>query len=162
MTVTCSSTPYAQACQKTDWQLHAWCLTILKLSRSDPYTEQDCAPGNEWMKTNGGVRMFSRDLVAGLNSRGDRPWMALRRGKEVTERWLSQQLSPYGLRPRTIWIGEVSAKGYVHSEFMEVFRRYVSRAALRALLDEVRPKGEGEERAKPEGGGDKRDEAESS
>jgi hypothetical protein len=87
--------------------------------------------------------MFSRDLVAGLNARVERPWMVLRRGKEVTERWLSQQLGPYGLRPRTIWIGDVSAKGYMQSEFLEVFRRYVPKAALKALLDEVRPKEEG-------------------
>src|SRR5262249_9500566 len=87
-------------------------LPLLLLDIMILFAEQECAPGNEWMKTGGGVRIFSRDLVAGLNARGERPWMVMRRGKEVTERWLSQQLSPYGLRPRTIWIGDVSAKGY--------------------------------------------------
>src|SRR5262249_9406292 len=72
--------------------------------------QQACAEGNGWMKARGGARIFSRELVAGLNCCTDRPWMVLRRGKGVTERWLSQQLSPYGIRPRTVWIGETSAK----------------------------------------------------
>src|SRR5438477_10025650 len=90
------------------------------------------------MKTDGGVRIFSRDVVAWLNASEERPWMVLRRGKEVTERWLSQQLSPYGIRPRTIWIGEDSAKGYLEVDFKEAFRRYIPKSALRALLEEQR------------------------
>ena len=82
--------------------------------------------------------MFSRELVAGLNAYTDRPWMVLRKGKEVTERWLSQQLSPYGIRPRTVWIGEISAKGYMQEDFTEGFRRYISKAALQALIEESR------------------------
>jgi hypothetical protein len=80
--------------------------------------------------------MFSRDIVETLNAYTDRPWMVLRRGKEVTETWLSQQLRGYGLRPRTIWIGERSAKGYMEEDFTEVFRRYLPKSAVRALLDE--------------------------
>ena len=61
--------------------------------------------------------MFSRELVAGLNAYIDRPWIVLHKGKEVTERWVSQQLSPYGIRPRTVWIGEISANGYMQGGF---------------------------------------------
>src|SRR3977135_114249 len=42
-------------------------------------------------------RLFSRSLVAGLNGFADRPWAELRNGKEITDRWLSQQLLPYGI-----------------------------------------------------------------
>jgi hypothetical protein len=56
-------------------------------------------------------------------------------GKEVNERWLSQQLSPYGIRSRTIWIGEDSAKGYLDDDFTEAFRRYVSKGAVEALIE---------------------------
>jgi len=54
----------------------------------------------------------------------------------VTETWLSQQLRPYGIRPKTIWIGETSAKGYVEEDFTEVFRRYIPKSALQSLIDE--------------------------
>ena len=97
---------------------------------------QGSAEGNEWMEANGGARIFSRDMVASLNGHTDRPWMVLRRGKEITERWLSQQLSPYGIRPRTIWIGEDSAKGYLEADFKEAFRRYIPKSALKALVEE--------------------------
>jgi len=83
------------------------------------FVERESAGDNEWMRVQG-ARSFSRDLVADLNCYTDRPWMVLRRGKRVTEAWLSQQLRPYGVRPRTIWIGEVSAKGYMHDDFREV------------------------------------------
>jgi hypothetical protein len=100
-------------------------------------TEQECTKGNEWMQAQG-VRIFSRDLVASLNSYNDRPWMSLRRGKEVTETWLSQQLRPYGVRPRTVWIGERSAKGYLREDFEEVFRRYLPKSEVWAILNEAK------------------------
>jgi hypothetical protein len=85
----------------------------------------------------GQVKVFTRDLVAGLNCRPDRPWSVLRRGKMVTDMWLSQQLRPYGIRPRTVWIGESSARGYLEEDFTEAFRRYIPRSALHALREEV-------------------------
>ncbi len=52
--------------------------------------------------------------------------------------WLAQQLRPYGVRPKTLWIGGEAAKGYSEEDFTEVFRRYVPRAALRAWIEEAR------------------------
>src|SRR5204863_2102778 len=57
-------------------------------------------------------RMFSRDIVERLNYRSGRPWADALNGKPVTELWLSQRLRPYGVRPKTMWIGDMSAKGY--------------------------------------------------
>jgi hypothetical protein len=70
-------------------------------------------------------RLFSRDLVGVLNGLGDRPWRELRRGKPLTEMWLAMQLRPYGIRPKTIWVGAESAKGYERTDFEEAFSRYV-------------------------------------
>ena len=100
------------------------------------FVRQGCAPGNEWMKEHGGVRMFSREIVNELNALPDRPWMVLRRGKEVTERWLSQQLSPYGVRPRTVWIRETCAKGYMEGDLKETFQRYIPKSMARAFRDD--------------------------
>ena len=59
----------------------------------------------------GSQRLFSRTLVAALNTQQDRPWMQLRKGKEIDELWLARQLAPYGVRPRglrveTAWGGQ--------------------------------------------------------
>jgi len=92
-------------------------------------------------------RMFSRDLVQRLIGFGERPWGELSRGKEVTEVWLARQLSPYGIKPRTIRIGESVAKGYVQEEHMEAFRRYIPKSAFEALKAEVAERTAGSEKS---------------
>ena len=69
-------------------------------------------------------RMFSRELVRYLNGMSERPWAEMGKGKPLTELQLSALLRAYEIRPRTIWIGEQSAKGYVLEDFREVVGRY--------------------------------------
>jgi hypothetical protein len=82
----------------------------------------------------GDDRIFSRTLVAGLNDSPDRPWAGMQGGRPLSELWLSQQLRPYGIRPRSIRLGEFTGKGYVKEEFREVFRRYIPRVEVEALF----------------------------
>ncbi len=82
-------------------------------------------------------RLFSRTLAEELNWHGERPWAELKNGKQVTEFWLARQLRPYGVRPKTIWIGEEVAKGYSKEDFDEVFGRYIPRKEAKALLAEI-------------------------
>jgi len=82
-------------------------------------------------------RLFSRTLVAQLNGMGERPWGELRRGRQVTEVWLARQLRPYGVRPKTLWIGESAAKGYLQEDLKEAFARYIPKSQARAMLDEL-------------------------
>jgi hypothetical protein len=93
-----------------------------------------------------GERIFSRTLVAGLNARRDRPWAQMRNGKEITELWLAQQLRPYGIRSKTLWIGEEAAKGYEKDDFGDIFARYVPRSEAQEFVEELarwtRPKEE--------------------
>jgi hypothetical protein len=85
-------------------------------------------------------RISSRDLVDWLNGFTDRPWHELPglrivncgQRKEVTELWLAQQLRPYGIRPKTIRIGDKTAKGYTEADLLDTFRRYVPRAEWEA------------------------------
>ena len=77
--------------------------------------------------------MFSRVLVQGLNNLPDRPWAEKRQGKRITDAWLAEQLQPYGVRSRTLRIGEIQAKGYLEEDFQESFQRYMSRADMEAL-----------------------------
>ena len=83
-------------------------------------------------------RLFSWELVERLNDYPARPWKDLLRGKDVDERWLARQLSPYGIRPRNLRIDGMQAKGYCQEEMLESVRRYVPKAEARALLDEMR------------------------
>jgi hypothetical protein len=38
-----------------------------------------------------------------------------------------------GIRWKTMWTGEVAAKGYVLEDFREAFRRYISKAEVEEL-----------------------------
>jgi hypothetical protein len=82
-------------------------------------------------------RLFSRDLVASLNFRLDRPWAEARKGKPITELWLAQQLRRYGIRPRSIRIGDATGKGYLYEDFKEAFKRYIPRSEVEALKAEL-------------------------
>jgi putative DNA primase/helicase len=82
-------------------------------------------------------RIFSRDLVSGLLQRGNRPWLELCTSKGITEMWLAQQLRPYGVRPKTMRIGDQVAKGYLVKDLEEVFRRYIPRSELDELKREL-------------------------
>jgi hypothetical protein len=97
----------------------------------------------------GGVeRVFSRDLAAALMGLPDRPWVQLRKGKQVTETWIAQQLRPFGVKPKTLRINGELGKGYLKEDFTETFRRYIPKAEVEAskadLAARVIPKEEQE------------------
>ena len=66
----------------------------------------------------------------------ERPWAALTKGKEITPLSLASVLQPYGMRPRTIWIGDEQGKGYYKEELWPLFRRYVPASEIDELLED--------------------------
>jgi hypothetical protein len=62
-------------------------------------------------------------------------------------------LRPYGIKPKTIWIGEASAKGYVEEDLLDTFRRYISLSDYEAVRAEwqaaKRPAGENAQNPTP-------------
>lgn len=94
-------------------------------------------------------RMFSRDLTNWLNSCGNRPWSEPRRGKPIDELWLARRLRPYGVRPKSLWIDGLHAKGYLKGDLQEICGRYVTRADLNELNSEVPQENETPEPAAP-------------
>ena len=96
-------------------------------------------------------RIFSRTLVESLNGFDNRPWAEMRNGKEITELWLAQQLRPYGIRPKTIWIGDRAAKGYLQEDFKEVFPRYIPFSEVQALMKDSQPPEASQEKRAVEG-----------
>jgi hypothetical protein len=88
---------------------------------------------------NQGDKIFSRNLIERLNARSaDRPWAERRNGKPITELWLAQQLRPYGIRPRNIYIDKDQGKGYAKDDFLETFHRYIPKTEAQAYLAELR------------------------
>ena len=55
----------------------------------------------------------------------------------------------YGVRPRTIRIGEQTAKGYVKEELRETLRRYIPKSELEAVKADLRKASSTEEKATP-------------
>jgi hypothetical protein len=91
-------------------------------------------------------RIFTRTIVDRLNAITDRPWMEFTNGKPITDCWLSKQLRPYGIRSKTLRIGEYQAKGYLMDDCREVFLRYIPKSEL----DSLRPVPEPEPKLKPQ------------
>ncbi|MEY2427903.1 MAG: hypothetical protein QOJ40_788 [Verrucomicrobiota bacterium] len=93
-------------------------------------------------------QLFTRTMVDELNRRpGDRAWKEIRKGRPLTDLCLAQLLRPYGIRPRTIRIGENRAKGYLEDDFIDVFRRYIPRSEIDALWGPRRGDETGEQEA---------------
>jgi len=80
-------------------------------------------------------RLFTRDLVQHLNALPGRPWRDLTKGKPIDEYWLGRQFRPFGIKPKTIWIGPQSAKGYLKEDLLEPARRYVAKSDWEAYKE---------------------------
>ena len=69
-------------------------------------------------------RLFSYDLVAALVAIEEAPW-GDPEGRPIDERGLARRLRPYGIKPLQIRQGEKTLKGYLRSDFVEGWERYV-------------------------------------
>ena len=79
-------------------------------------------------------RIFTKDLVAALNAHEHRPWTEEVKKERIDEYWLANQLRRYGVRPKTLWIQGVIAKGYLREDFEEVFGRYITKADVEEAM----------------------------
>ena len=69
--------------------------------------------------------MFTAELLTMLNGLDESPWGARRRGDGLDARGLSRLLRPFGIRPRTVRVGEKTAKGYHLDQFEGAFARHL-------------------------------------
>ena len=72
----------------------------------------------------GRERMFSREILAGLENLSGRPWESLRKGRELSAWWLGAQLREAGMQRRTIRIEGEVGKGYALEELAEAMERW--------------------------------------
>jgi hypothetical protein len=69
-------------------------------------------------------RVSSADLVRVLNEMEDAPW----REEGTDPQVLARMLRPFDVKPRLVRVGEAVFRGYVKSDFMDSFDRYLSAA----------------------------------
>jgi len=74
---------------------------------------------------NGHDVLPTAEILTALHEMDERPWNDLR-GKPVDSRWLSRQLSKYGVKSGTIRTPEGTIKGYKATDLHDPWTRYVT------------------------------------
>lgn len=72
-----------------------------------------------------GDRITTTDLLTTINADEELPFGGWRDGKGIDGRRLARLLKPYGIRPRTIRIGDHTEKGYLRESFSEPWTRWL-------------------------------------
>jgi hypothetical protein len=73
--------------------------------------------------------LFTRDILAALKQRDDRPWPEWRDGQPITSRQLASLLKPLGIPTnKTVRRGPQTDKGYQRADLEDAFARYAPEA----------------------------------
>jgi len=78
---------------------------------------------------------FSSVLVPVLNEIETSPWAEWNKGRGLTAPSLAKLLHRYGIKPRSVRIGDETAKGYKLEAFRDAFQRYLEEPST--LIDPV-------------------------
>lgn len=73
-------------------------------------------------------RLFTSEILSALNSDETAPWPRWKKGREapaLNAIELASLLRPHNIKPKTIWKGEVSNKGYERADFIDPWQRHV-------------------------------------
>ena len=71
-------------------------------------------------------RIASTELLAVLNGMEESPWGGWTTGNGINARSLARILRLYGIKPHSVRLDEVVAKGYALSDFDDAFNRYLN------------------------------------
>ncbi len=69
-------------------------------------------------------KLKSQDLANWLANLDDQPW-AEYKGKRITTNGVANLLKIYGIRPKSVRIGDITPKGYEFDQFSDAFERYL-------------------------------------
>ncbi|MGH2975584.1 MAG: DUF3631 domain-containing protein [Solirubrobacterales bacterium] len=72
-----------------------------------------------------GDRITTTDLLSAINADEELPFGGWRDGNGIDGRRLARLLKPYGIRPRTIRVGDRTEKGYMRETFTEPWSRWL-------------------------------------
>ena len=70
--------------------------------------------------------MFTETILTALAEMTDRPWPEWKNSKQMTARQLAKLLGRFGVKSKTVWRSEKSAKGYNLTDLEEHFARYLA------------------------------------
>jgi putative DNA primase/helicase len=112
-----------------DWPEHArnaaTALSCPDAGDTESMREQLLADIRILFESRGTDRLFGEDIVSELAEMDGRPWPEFSRGKPLTKAKLARLLKPFGIRPKTVRIGDDRAKGYELEDFKDAFSRYI-------------------------------------
>jgi hypothetical protein len=69
--------------------------------------------------------IFTTTIIEVLVKREDRPWPEYRHDKPISARGVASLLGRFGIKPRSVRIGEITGKGYRAEDLAPVFRKYL-------------------------------------
>ena len=69
-------------------------------------------------------QITTKRILTGLCGLEDAPWNDLK-GKPITDNQLARRLRQYGVKSRSVRIGDAVPKGYVRADLYDVWRRYL-------------------------------------
>lgn len=70
-------------------------------------------------------RVTSSSLCTYLNEDDEGPWRTCNNGRQLTANMIAKFLRPYGVKPKTIRVGDKTPRGYEQSQFVDAFERYL-------------------------------------
>jgi hypothetical protein len=85
-----------------------------------------------WVDAGDPVNMSTEQILQRLNALDDAPWAELR-GAPLNPRGLARILKPYGVTPRSVRLGDDSAKGYRREDLADPWKRYLPPLEVRHL-----------------------------
>lgn len=114
-----------------EWPERARVIAII-ITRMDE-AEQAPDVGTELLKdikaifeNKNAERIFSAELVDTLCADGEALWNTWNRGKPITARQVSTKLAGFSVKSKDVRIGTTVRKGYIKSDFLDAFKRYLS------------------------------------
>jgi hypothetical protein len=79
-----------------------------------------------WEECGAPENLSTTELLAALNRREEEPWLAMRGGAGIDARGLANLLGKYGVKSKTVRVGEATAKGYTLDQLSDPWARYCS------------------------------------
>ena len=75
-------------------------------------------------------RISTTELITALCKDEEKPWATYNRGKQLSSRQLSKQLSEYGIASKSMRIEGVVSRGFELQQFSDAFARYLTSTPL--------------------------------
>lgn len=80
----------------------------------------------QYFLTSGSSRATSKELCEALIDDEEGPWKTCSNGKPITPNLVGKLLRPYGVKPKTIRVGNSTPRGYEKAQLEDAFERYLA------------------------------------